>query len=261
MSDSNERSTATDSSHTVNRRGLLLGGTALAAASVIASVASVKTAKAQQQPAAPGGKPNILVIFGDDIGISNISAYSHGLMGYSTPNIDRIGREGIMFLHYYGEQSCTAGRAAFLTGQHGIRTGLTKVGFPGAPMGMSQKDPSIGGLLKILVTPRGNLARTMSVTAMTRCRRSMASMNSSATFTISTLKKSRNCRTTRKIRPTSPSLVHAASSSARQRRRTTPRSIRASERSANRPSRILVRSPRSVWRRSMTRHRPLLLTS
>jgi arylsulfatase A-like enzyme len=159
MSDSNERSTATDSSHTVNRRGLLLGGTALAAASVIASVASVKTAKAQQQPAAPGGKPNILVIFGDDIGISNISAYSHGLMGYSTPNIDRIGREGIMFLHYYGEQSCTAGRAAFLTGQHGIRTGLTKVGFPGAPMGMSQKDPSIGGLLKNLGYATGQFGK------------------------------------------------------------------------------------------------------
>ncbi|PSH63038.1 arylsulfatase [Phyllobacterium sophorae] len=159
MSDSNERSTATDSSHTVNRRGLLLGGTALAAASVIASVASVKTAKAQQQPAAPGGQPNILVIFGDDIGISNISAYSHGLMGYSTPNIDRIGREGIMFLHYYGEQSCTAGRAAFLTGQHGIRTGLTKVGFPGAPMGMSQKDPSIGGLLKNLGYATGQFGK------------------------------------------------------------------------------------------------------
>ena len=93
-------------------------------------------------------KPNILVIWGDDVGISNISAYSDGLMGYETPNIDRLAKEGIRFLHYYGEQSCTAGRAAFLTGQHGIRTGLTKVGFPGAPMGMSQLDPTIGGLLK-----------------------------------------------------------------------------------------------------------------
>ena len=85
-------------------------------------------------------KPNILVIWGDDIGISNISAYSDGLMGYETPNIDRIAKEGVRFLHYYGEQSCTAGRAAFLTGQHGIRTGLTKVGVPAAPMGMSQLD-------------------------------------------------------------------------------------------------------------------------
>ena len=73
-----------------------------------------------------GKKPNILVIFGDDVGITNISAYSDGLMGYETPNIDRIAKEGIRFLHYYGEQSCTAGRAAFLTGQHGLRTGLTK---------------------------------------------------------------------------------------------------------------------------------------
>ena len=95
-------------------------------------------------------KPNILVLWGDDIGIANISAYSDGVMGYETPNIDRIANEGLRFLHYYGEQSCTAGRAAFLTGQHGIRTGMTKVGFPGAPMGMSQLDPSVGGLLKNL---------------------------------------------------------------------------------------------------------------
>ena len=102
----------------------------LAASGVVASAAGAQDAK-----------PNILVIFGDDIGIANVSAYSDGVMGYATPNIDRIGEEGARFLHYYGEQSCTAGRAAFLTGQHGIRTGLTKVGFPGAPMGMSQLDP------------------------------------------------------------------------------------------------------------------------
>ncbi|HEY3405613.1 MAG TPA: arylsulfatase [Ohtaekwangia sp.] len=107
---------------------------------LLISVSSI----AQQQ------KPNILVIWGDDIGTTNISAYSDGLMGYTTPNIDRIAEEGIRFLQYYGEQSCTAGRAAFLTGQHGIRTGLTKVGYPGAPMGMNQLDPSIGGLMKNL---------------------------------------------------------------------------------------------------------------
>ncbi|WP_427871494.1 arylsulfatase [Flavobacterium sp. MMS24-S5] len=95
-------------------------------------------------------KPNILVLWGDDIGTTNISAYSDGLMGYTTPNIDRLANEGLRFLHYYGEQSCTAGRAAFLTGQHGLRTGLTKVGFPGAPMGMSQLDPSVGGIMKSL---------------------------------------------------------------------------------------------------------------
>lgn len=95
-------------------------------------------------------KPNILILWGDDIGTTNISAYSDGIMGYTTPNIDRLANEGLRFLHYYGEQSCTAGRAALLTGQHGLRTGLTKVGFPGAPMGMSQLDPSIGGIMKNL---------------------------------------------------------------------------------------------------------------
>jgi len=117
---------------------------------IVAPAAGQVPAKPAAKPpaAAAGGKPNILVIFGDDIGIANVSAYSDGVMGYETPSIDRIAKEGIRFLHYYGEQSCTAGRSAFLTGQHIIRTGLSKVGFPGAPMGMSQEDPSIGGLLR-----------------------------------------------------------------------------------------------------------------
>ncbi len=158
-------------SSAVNRRNILLGGTTLAAAAIGASAPlTIAQAQAPQQPAPSAGKPNILVIFGDDVGISNISRYSNGLMGYETPNIDRIGREGITFLHYYGEQSCTAGRAAFLTGQHGIRTGLTKVGFPGAPMGMSQLDPSIGGLLKNSATPPASSARTTSAIATKRCR-------------------------------------------------------------------------------------------
>lgn len=93
-------------------------------------------------------KPNIVIIWGDDIGQSNISAYSHGLMGYHTPNIDRIAKEGMMFTDYYGEQSCTAGRASFIMGQHGMRTGLTKVGMPGATLGMQKEDPTIAGLLK-----------------------------------------------------------------------------------------------------------------
>src|SRR6201991_921107 len=105
------------------------------------------------------GKPNIVVLWGDDIGITNLSCYSDGLMGFETPNIDRVAKEGLRFLHYYGEQSCTAGRAAFLTGQHGIRTGLTKVGFPGAPMGMSQLDPSIGGLLRNLGYATGQFGK------------------------------------------------------------------------------------------------------
>ena len=104
-------------------------------------------------------KPNILVIWGDDIGLADVSAYSDGLMGFETPNIDRVAKEGIRFLHYYGEQSCTAGRSAFLTGQHIIRSGLSKVGFPGAPMGMSQLDPSIGGLLKSLGYATGQFGK------------------------------------------------------------------------------------------------------
>jgi len=136
-----------EGSHRISRATLALvaalsGSTAISAHVAAAPPGTAATVQAK--------KPNILVIFGDDIGISNISAYSDGLMGYETPNIDRLAKEGLRFLHYYGEQSCTAGRAAFLTGQHGIRTGLTKVGFPGAAMGMSQLDPSIGGLLKSL---------------------------------------------------------------------------------------------------------------
>ncbi len=93
-------------------------------------------------------KPNILVIWGDDIGGFNISAYNQGVMGYKTPNIDSIAKEGALFTDWYGQQSCTAGRAAFITGQSPIRTGLTKVGLPGAPEGMKKEDPTIATLLK-----------------------------------------------------------------------------------------------------------------
>jgi len=93
-------------------------------------------------------KPNILFIMGDDIGYSNISAYTHGVMGYQTPNIDHIAREGMMFTDFYGEQSCTAGRASFITGQSVYRTGLSKVGMPGAKMGISADDPTISTLMK-----------------------------------------------------------------------------------------------------------------
>jgi arylsulfatase len=98
-----------------------------------------------------GKAPNILVIFGDDIGQSNVSAYTHGLMGYRTPNIDRIAKEGMLFTDYYAEQSCTAGRSAFITGQCTFRTGLSKVGLPAAPVGLQKEDPTIAELLK----PRG----------------------------------------------------------------------------------------------------------
>ena len=192
---------------------------------------------------AQDAKPNILVIFGDDIGIANVSAYSDGVMGYDTPNIDRIGEEGIRFLHYYGEQSCTAGRAAFLTGQHGIRTGLTKVGFPGAPMGMSQLDPSIGGLhARASATPPASSARTTSATATSRCPPSTASTSSSATSTTSTPRKSPSCPTIRRI----PAYLakfgpRGVLKTARPPTSTTRPSTRASARSASRRSRTPAR--------------------
>ena len=99
---------------------------------------------------AADSKPNILVIFGDDIGQTNISAYSRGLMGFTTPNIDRIGAEGGVFVNYYSQQSCTAGRAAFILGQCPFRTGLTKVGMPGAKVGIQKEDPTIAEMLKPL---------------------------------------------------------------------------------------------------------------
>ena len=147
---------------TLDRRNLLRSGASLLA---LSSALSTRAAAQETQPTSPvgkssaSGKPNILVLWGDDIGIANLSAYSNGLMGYETPNIDRIAKEGLKFQHYYGEQSCTAGRSAFLTGQHIMRSGLSKVGFPGAPMGMSQLDPSIGGLLKNLGYATGQFGK------------------------------------------------------------------------------------------------------
>jgi arylsulfatase A-like enzyme len=107
----------------------------------------------------PGGKPNILVIWGDDIGITNLSCYSDGLMGYRTPNIDRIANEGMRFTDSYGEQSCTAGRASFITGQSVYRTGMSKVGMPGVDIGLSSDDPTIAELLKPLGYATGQFGK------------------------------------------------------------------------------------------------------
>jgi arylsulfatase A-like enzyme len=104
-------------------------------------------------------KPNILVIWGDDIGQSNLSCYTKGMMGYRTPNIDRIANEGMIFTDYYGEQSCTAGRSAFITGQSVFRSGLSKVGIPGASLGMRDEDPSIADLLKPLGYATGQFGK------------------------------------------------------------------------------------------------------
>jgi Sulfatase len=167
----------------LSRRNLLLSGTTLAAASALGSVAPVRSARAQAQPAASRGRPNILVIFGDDIGLANVSAYSHGLMGYRTPNIDRIAREGMMFIDYYAEQSCTAGRSTFITGQATLRTGLSKVGIPGAPVGLQDRDPTIAQLLKPLGYATGQFGKNHLGDKNEYLSTCTASMSSSATST------------------------------------------------------------------------------
>ncbi|WP_442969806.1 arylsulfatase [Roseibium sp. Sym1] len=119
----------------------------LATAVAICAAGTLAMAAPQVQ-AQSADKPNILVIWGDDIGQSNVSAYTMGLMGYRTPNIDRVANEGMIFTDYYGEQSCTAGRSSYIMGQSVFRTGLSKVGLPGADLGMQEEDPTIAGLLK-----------------------------------------------------------------------------------------------------------------
>jgi arylsulfatase A-like enzyme len=144
----------------LNRRNMLLGGATIAAVTTVATSHSIQVAQAQQQPGAPSGqKPNFLVIFGDDIGLTNISAYSMGLMGYHTPNIDRIAKEGMIFTDYYAEQSCTAGRSSFITGQATLRTGLSKVGVPGSSVGLQAQDITIAEALKPLGYATGQFGK------------------------------------------------------------------------------------------------------
>jgi arylsulfatase A-like enzyme len=160
MSDQDIGEKANSKSNPLNRRSILLGGTTFATAAAIATNNPVNLAQAQQPQAAPSGKkPNILVIFGDDIGQTNVSAYSFGLMGYRTPNIDRIAREGMMFTDYYAEQSCTAGRSSFITRQCTLRTGLSKVGIPGATVGLQDRDATLAELLKPLGYATGQFGK------------------------------------------------------------------------------------------------------
>ncbi|MFT3731737.1 MAG: arylsulfatase [Hyphomicrobium sp.] len=132
-----------------NRRNILMSGGSLMA---LAATAGIGAAEAQEPNATPkqpaSGKPNILIIWGDDIGWWNVSAYNQGMMGYKTPNIDRVAKEGALFTDWYGQQSCTAGRASFITGQVGYRTGMLKVGLPGAKEGLQAEDVTIADLLK-----------------------------------------------------------------------------------------------------------------
>lgn len=140
----------------LTRRNLLIRASALAAA----SAGAVQEAGAQPaQGAAGAGRPNILIIWGDDVGMWNLSAYHRGMMGGSTPNIDRIAKEGMLFMDHYAQASCTAGRAAFITGQNPIRVGLASVGLPGAPQGLSTQDPTIATLLKPLGYATGQFGK------------------------------------------------------------------------------------------------------
>src|SRR5262249_42001605 len=124
-----------------------------------ASAAQAAEPAPSPQSDAADAKPNIVIIWGDDIGQSDVSAYTFGLMGFKTPNIDRIAKEGMLFTDYYGEQSCTAGRASFITGQSGLRTGLTKVGLPGGTLGLQKEDPTIAELLKPLGYATGQFGK------------------------------------------------------------------------------------------------------
>jgi hypothetical protein len=138
---------------------------------------------AQAQSPVAKKKPNILIIWGDDIGGFNISAYNQGMMGYRTPNIDSIAKGGALFTDWYGQQSCTAGRAAFVTGQSPIRTGLTKVGLPERLRACARKTRRLRRCCAPRATARVSSARTTSATATTCCRPSTASTSSSATCT------------------------------------------------------------------------------
>ena len=145
----------------LKRRDLLLRSTSLFAASALLGGGLATPAQAQQPAPTPptGQRPNIVIIWGDDIGLSDVGAYSQGLMGFRTPNIDRVAREGVLFTDFYAEQSCTAGRASFITGQSGLRTGLTKVGLPGATLGLQKEDPTIAELLKPLGYATGQFGK------------------------------------------------------------------------------------------------------
>ena len=152
-----------------------------AASLAVLVAASLTPAPAEAQTT--GKKPNILVMFGDDIGYWNISAYNRGMMGYRTPNIDRIAKEGAIFTDVYAQQSCTAGRAAFITGQSPIRTGLLKVGLPGAPEGSPTRTRRSPTCSRRRAMRRASSARTTWATATSSSRPSTASTSSSATST------------------------------------------------------------------------------
>ncbi len=189
-------------------------------------------------------KPNIVIIWGDDIGQTDISAYSMGLMGFKTPNIDRVAKEGVIFTDYYAEQSCTAGRSSFITGQCGLRTGNTKVGMPGAAQGLQFRDVTIAQLLKAQGYATGQFGKNHlgdrnehlpTVHGFDEFYGALYHLNASEEPELPDYPKAPDSRTS------SPSSARAACWTARPRPRTTRRLIRASARSASRPSRTPAR--------------------
>jgi len=160
---SSDKNKAAGTEQVINRRNVLLGTTSMVAAAALTSEALAQAQKATPSPATTPGssdkKPNILVIFGDDIGQTNLSCYSFGVVGYKTPNIDRIAKVGMMFTDYYAENSCTAGRSTFITGQSCKSTGLSKVGVPGATVGLQDRDVTIAQALKPLGYATGQFGK------------------------------------------------------------------------------------------------------
>jgi len=212
----------------------------------------------------PESKPNILVIWGDDIGITNLSCYSDGLMGYRTPNIDRIADEGMRFTDSYGEQSCTAGRSSFITGQSVYRTGMSKVGVPGADVGLQAQDPTIAELLKPLGYATGQFGKNHlgdlnkylpTVYGFDEFFGNLYHLNAEEE------PESPDYPARRSFPGSMPWHTRAACCVARQPRRTAVRPTLSTAQSASSASRTPARSPRSGWRPSTTRRPTRALTS
>ena len=154
VSHSDEEKAPREGASGMTRRNVLLSTSMLVAASM-SSVAAVTTPSPARAQSGARKRPNILVIWGDDIGWQNVSAYGMGTMGYTTPNIDRIGKEGLIFTDHYAQPSCTAGRAAFITGQYPIRSGMTTVGQPGSALGLQAASPCLAEVMKAVYCPSG----------------------------------------------------------------------------------------------------------
>jgi len=252
---------APSNSSAIDRRNLLLGTSTLVAAATLTSEAFAQAQKAAPAASpsagvASGRKPNILVIFGDDIGQTNVSAYSFGLMGYRTPNIDRIAKEGMMFTDYYAEQSCTAGRSSFITGQCTLRTGLSKVGIPGATVGLQARDVTIAELLKPLGYATGQFGKNH----LGDRNEYLPTVHGFDEFFGNLYHLNAEEDPENRFYPTDPAVrrrsAREACCAARRRIATIQPNIRAGARSASRPSRILARSQRNGWKRSTTKRPP-----